>query len=174
MGTKELCELSTTMRFVIASPAQPAFIGVCIYKECTVPILNSLADSISQLIGVPVLFYDAELQQSIRDQQRPGFIGACVVLGLLLLICLVGVLTEYTTLFDRRGGGLIDPEKRKDRELVQSKSKLGLFFLAFSVTRNTRKIMSVAGGGGDGYDKNLEVFAGVRTFSMMYVILGHT
>ena len=28
-------------------------------------------------------------------------------------------------------------------------------------------------GGGPGFDENLEVFAGVRTFSMMYVILGH-
>ena len=28
-------------------------------------------------------------------------------------------------------------------------------------------------GGGPGYDENLDVFAGVRTFSMMYVILGH-
>ena len=28
-------------------------------------------------------------------------------------------------------------------------------------------------GGGDGYDDNLEVFAGIRTFSMMYVIFGH-
>lgn len=28
-------------------------------------------------------------------------------------------------------------------------------------------------GGGEGYDDNLEVFAGVRTFSMMYVIFGH-
>ena len=29
------------------------------------------------------------------------------------------------------------------------------------------------GGGGKGYDQNLEVFAGVRTMSMMYVIFGH-
>ena len=33
--------------------------------------------------------------------------------------------------------------------------------------------MTSVGGGGEGFDPNLEVFAGVRTMSMMYVILGH-
>ncbi len=36
------------------------------------------------------------------------------------------------------------------------------------------KSILATGGGGPAYDVNLEVFSGVRTFSMMWVIFGHT
>lgn len=87
----------------------------------------------------------------------------------------MGIAVEYTSLCDKRGlhGIPEDPAKRSDKELVKSKNTGGLLFLAFSFTRNWRKLMSTSGGGGEGYDKNLEVFAGVRTMSMMYVIFGH-
>ena len=67
MGTKELCDLNPNMRFVMATPKQPAYIGVCIYKECSVDDLNSLRESFSTILPFPVEFYDHELKEEIED-----------------------------------------------------------------------------------------------------------
>ena len=107
----------------------------------------------------------------MRDNTNSGFIAACFILCLLGVFGILGIIVEHSRFLDKPGSSII-PSERKDKEIVSAKSKLGLFFLAFSFTRNIKKIMSI-GGGGPGYDANLEVFAAVRAFSMMYIILGH-
>lgn len=44
MGTKELCDLLPDLRYVMATPGQPTYIGVCIYKECSIDTLNALKE----------------------------------------------------------------------------------------------------------------------------------
>ena len=56
--------------------------------------------------------------------------------------------------------------------MLKSKHKCGLFFLSFSFPLNFHKLVSTDSGG-DAYDTNLDIFAGVRTLSMMYIILSH-
>ena len=115
----------------------------------------------------------------MQDRQHTGFSLVTHLLYLLIAICLIGVAVEYSKCLDKPADQLelarvpIRPKKRTDKDLLKSKTKWGLFFLSFSFTRNIRKLTTV-GTGGEGFDLNLEVFAGVRTMSMMYVILGHT
>ena len=54
--------------------------------------------------------------------------------------------------------------------LVDSKTKLGLFFLSFSFSRNLSKILYSKQEG----DPNLRILNGVRVFSMLWVMLGNS
>ena len=55
MGTKEICEISPGLRYLMASPQQPTFIGVCIYEECSVDTLNTMTEFIpAGLLPFPV------------------------------------------------------------------------------------------------------------------------
>jgi peptidoglycan/LPS O-acetylase OafA/YrhL len=77
----------------------------------------------------------------------------------------LGVIAEYTVLFNKEGDAEVDetnPEKHK--------SKLGLIFLSFSITRNVRKLFWTRKPAKDDY---LTVFNGVRVLSICYVMLGH-
>ncbi len=87
---------------------------------------------------------------------------------------IIGIGIEYSHFLDKPRLDVIPAavDRRSDKELLRSKSKLGLLFLSFSFTRNFSKLMSTEGG--RGLDSNLDVFAGVRTLSMMYVVFGHT
>ncbi len=116
----------------------------------------------------------------MQDAQSTGFTLVTHLLYLLVAIGAIGISVEYTKCLDRPADHLmheglpLEMKDRSDKQLLRSKTKTGLFFLSFSFTRNIRKLTSVGkGGGGDGFDPKLEVFAGVRTMSMMYVILAH-
>lgn len=61
-------------------------------------------------------------------------------------------------------------DSAKDKTLIKSKSKLGLFFLSFSFSRNLRKTFWSP----QAEDDNLSILNGVRVVSMAYIIFGHT
>ena len=115
----------------------------------------------------------------MQDRQHTGFSLVTHLLYLLFVICFIGIAVEYSKCLDKPAHLLElarvpeEAKKRTDKDLLKSKTKWGLFFLSFSFTRNIRKLTTV-GSGGEGFDSNLEAFAGVRAMSMMYVILGHT
>ena len=106
-----------------------------------------------------------------------------VVFAILLIIALLGLIgcfVEYTPLFNKAGAEQpeVDPdvkdpyliERYLDRMLVDSKTKLGLFFLSFSFSRNLSKILYSKQEG----DANLRVLNGIRVFSMLWVMLGNS
>ena len=133
--------------------AGPANIGLCLYPGCKPIDLYPLAPVIEAVVKTPVFFYDESWSDTMREETKDGFIGTLFVLGFLILLVILGIITEYTTFMDTQGQ-TVEPSQRNDKSLVKSKNKLGLFFLSFSLTRNNRQIMSTGGSGG-GYDTNL-------------------
>ena len=75
----------------------------------------------------------------------------------------MGVLTEYTSLFNKPH--LSEPSA----DPVKDKTVLGKFFVSFSPARNMWKLFYSPFNPGD----PLKVLNGVRVLSMLYVILGH-
>lgn len=74
----------------------------------------------------------------------------------------IGIITEYTSLFNKQDvieGGHVEKHK----------TKLGLFFLSFSFTRNIRKIFW---GKSAINDNHLLIFNGIRVLSLIYLIFG--
>jgi len=62
-----------------------------------------------------------------------------------------------------------DEDGKRDRELLKSKNKIGKAFLAFSFSRNLRKMFWTP----QKDDDYLTVFNGIRVISMFYIIFGH-
>lgn len=194
LGVKEFCQLVPGMKFMIAEVPIPMIpnmvspIGFCIYGNCTAKYLTSVEHVVAPIIAnltnnsmianLNLAFKDEGDTEVMQEERATGFALVKHLIYLLLIICIIGIAVEYTKCMDRPGRQLAGrnvPARivdRSDKQLLASKTKAGLFFLSFSLTRNIRKMTSV-GGGGEGFDPNLEVFAGVRAMSMMYVILGH-
>ena len=104
----------------------------------------------------------------VAEDAEPLTSGAKFMVGLLSVIGvlgLIGMLVEHTTLCDRSRAR---PEEEK---VEKNKTKVGLFFLAFSFVGNLRRLFSISNGGAD---PELSVLNGVRFFSMCYVINGHS
>ena len=198
LGSKEMCALTPNVTFKVISATIPqynlaTYQGLCIYEECRASFLNDLkpyiqpfignSSSIAYLLANGVLVHDEQDLQDMRDRQYTGFTLVTHLLYLLLAVGFIGIAVEFSKCLDKPGDQLNrigvppEPNHRKDKDIIKSKTKWGLFFLSFSFTRNMRKLTTVSGGGGggggEGFDSNLEVFAGVRAMSMMYVILGH-
>ena len=70
-------------------------------------------------------------------------VGFCIF-GFLLLLCFVGLVTEYSWLFGGTGVYGKDKtemnDKERDAALLKEKTKLGKLFICWSPGRNLRKI----------------------------------
>ena len=99
-------------------------------------------------------------------------IALYVFFSIFAVLFIIGVIVEYTALFGQPdyNGMKEDDDSRRDKELIKSKDRLGLFFLSFSPSRNLRKMFYAP----QRKDDYLTVFNGIRVISMYYVILGHT
>lgn len=120
--------------------------------------------SISKMIppfeinGIPI-----QLQAKITfPDLEPQAVGASNWIGFfffggLILLGFIGILVEYSNIF-----GVVDysdiPESKQDKALLESKSSLGKFFLAFSYSRNMRKMFWTS----QRDDDYLTVFNGLR------------
>ena len=112
--------------------------------------------------------YQISYFDPVKADAEPLTSGAKFMIGVLSvigLLGLIGMLVEHTTLCDHSRAS---PEEAK---VEMNKTKVGLFFLAFSFVGNLRRLFSISSGGAD---PELSVLNGVRFFSMCYVIAGHS
>ena len=95
-----------------------------------------------------------------------------IFFGSLVLLCFLGMVVEYSSIFGYPNYEGIEEEddSKRDKILVQSKSAPGRALLAFSFSRNLRKMFWTP----QRDDDYLSVFNGIRVISMAYIIFGHT
>lgn len=115
------------------------------------------------LIGVPGAEVSPHFPKNEETKVSTGHSIGFIAFGVLILIVLLGVATEYTSLFDKLNA-------KENNKVEENKTKLGLLFLSFSFTRNIRKIFW---GPPTKEGDYLVIFNGVRILSILYVILGH-
>ena len=83
--------------------------------------------------------------------------------AVILWLTTIGVLIEYSTLFD------ID-KPSKNLSLEKRKTSTGLFFLAFSITRNMRIVFSDPSAA---KGRSLKILEGMKVLSFMWIMLCH-
>ena len=125
--------------------------------------MQIVADSLSQMLGGAGAQGLVEFTKEASVPITTGNVLGFIFFSLLLLVVLLGVATEYTSLFNK-------PEAKDDGKVEENKNKLGLVFLSFSFTRNIRKIFWGPPAKEGDY---LVIFNGVRVLSLLYVIFGH-
>ena len=133
-----------------------------------------IEDAITELAkskGLP-LKGKVSLPHAKPYEATTGNIIGFIFFGGLFLVCITGIIVEYTNLFGTPNYQGIEEgdEGKKDKELVRSKSLPGRALLAFSFSRNLRKMFWAPQGKND----YLSVLNGIRVLSMAYIILGHT
>ena len=140
------------------------YIGAWLPSECkNDSMLSILTDSIKKVIGIPGATVSLEFPNETTEEVTTGNILGFIFFSLLIVIALVGIATEYTSLFNKQNA-------REDDKVENSKTTLGLFFLSFSFTRNVGKIFWGPPAKEGDY---LVIFNGVRVLSLLYVVFGH-
>ena len=91
-----------------------------------------------------------------------GNVVGFIFFGLLVLLSILGIITEYSSLFDKSNA--------EDQKIENRKTKLGLVVLSFSFSRNITKIFWGPKAKPDDF---LTVFNGLRVISLLVVMLGH-
>ena len=140
------------------------YIGVWLpveWKEDT--FTSVITDSIQKIVGIPGSTVTMEYTRETSAKVTTGNIIGFIFFALFLIVTFIGILTEYTTLFNKSNA--IDNAK-----IEANKTPLGLVFLSFSFTRNVAKIFWGTPAKEDDY---LVIFNGVRVLSLLYVIFGH-
>jgi peptidoglycan/LPS O-acetylase OafA/YrhL len=146
-----------------------ARIGLWSPKHCNTPenyssitdMLKTFAESTAKLemnvfIEKPVETSDIKLSA--------GAISMICLISLVLLLWILGIVVEYTSLGDKRNYENDLPAKIEDR-----KTKVALFLYSFNPIFNLNKLVTVKEGG----DQRLAVLNGVRVLSIWWVIVGH-
>ena len=161
-----MCDLTPNMTYKVMSTFEPTYkmnmyLGLCIYDSCRARFLNSMEAILLPIIAnftaignIPTLtVHDTEDVEKMQERQQTGFSLVTHLLYLLLAIGFIGIAVEYSKCLDKPGDQLNrlavpeEPKQRKDKEILKSKTKWGLFFLSFSFTRNMRKLTTVGSGG---------------------------
>ncbi|CAI2360959.1 unnamed protein product [Moneuplotes crassus] len=176
MGDFDACNMNPSTEYaLIYIPEQPFFLGTCVPASCDRQDLQILADGMSSLIhqiGMPPsVVGDVHIPSkdpiTVSGWQIVGFI----VFGFIAILLILGLLVEYTPLMGQvplTNESL--SETKKDKMLVASKSLLGRSLLAFSPSRNLKKMFYTPQRG----DDYLTVLNGIRVISLYFVVLGHT
>jgi len=137
VGDPDACELSPGFEYgIIGVQATPPLnIGIYVPDLCTAEDFKFIADSAEQfaaqmgLVGEGfVSFPNRELYSaSTRD------IIFFTFFSILALVFIGGIFVEYTPLFGKPDYIGIDEHEdaKRDKQLVKSKNKLGLFLLSF-------------------------------------------
>ena len=115
--------------------------------------------------GEGVVYIESDHSTTYSIGYILGFIG----FSLLAITIIFGLITEFTPLFGKIQNEGVTDDSKKDKALVASKSKLGLFFLAFSPSRNLKKLFNSP----QNKDDYLSVLNGLRVISMYHIVLAH-
>lgn len=118
-------------------------------------------------------FITASVAKDLDPKIGFGEVAAGIVFSSLALFAVLGVVGEYSGAFGNGKPALHLSEdlstKEHDESVVNSKSKLGLFFLSFSPARNLRKIFWSPHNDKD----DLTILNGIRVLAMFWVMIGH-
>ncbi|CAI2360759.1 unnamed protein product [Moneuplotes crassus] len=176
MGDPDACTLNPGTQYAfLMILGKPIYMGVCVPDVCGSSDLQILADGVTVLARQLQLFEHARGGVFIPSKDPPvvsgwhvvGFIG----FGLIGIFLILGLLVEYTEFM-----GQIPPadeplsDALQDKLLVKSKSLLGKIFLAFSPSRNLKKMFYTP----QKKDDYLSALNGFRLLSLYFVVLGHT
>lgn len=107
-----------------------------------------------------VVTFPQDFQVETGSWRMLGF----VFFGLFGLLLIFGVIVECTSLFNNEFGQELDSDPAKN------KSTIGKVFISFSPARNYRKAFSTNYNPKD----NLRILNGIRFFSFLLVIFGHS
>ena len=185
LGSYDACNQMTSTRYMLMKVyalGQSFNIGFCGPVVCEEDSLNALSSQIAPFLslalnmlyntsGIAVYpaFQDPALQHPDMDG---GAVVVLIVVCILIAFCLVGTGYEiYEKVFPKsRLEDALAYKPLPDEINATPESKLTLFFKSFSIITNSEKIFSVK----PGIDQNLDIFNGVRFFSMSWVVVGHT
>lgn len=183
LGLYQQCSAEETSRYLLIRlkiGSLAGFLGFCgpsfceeSYYNRNLPIIDALfsrffSSIYNTSLTVGSVFQDPQLQHPKLD----GFaIFVLFLVFFLLFLCFCGTLCEVYARFLSR-----NLEKTAAYELLPSQipqkpeNKLQEFLQCFSLLSNCEKILSTR----ESADQRLDIFNGVRFFSMCWVILGHT
>ena len=176
MGDYEACIRMDGYVYQVVNVVSPGGVqlglGTCLPDACDLYVELPPAQ-IKQLLKEKLGIQDADGYQityfdPVEADKEPLSGGAKFMVGVLSVIGvlgLVGMTVEHTTLCNHAHA---NPDEAK---VEKNKTKVGLFFLAFSFLGNLKRLFSINNGGND---PELSVLNGVRFFSMCYVINGHS
>lgn len=115
------------------------------------------------MINQPQVTVSVEIPSSSDTKDiSAGNVVGFIFFGLLVLLSILGIITEYSILFDKPNA--------EDQKVENRKTKLGLVVLSFSFSRNITKIFWGPKAKPDDF---LTVFNGLRVISLLVVMLGH-
>ncbi|CAI2359891.1 unnamed protein product [Moneuplotes crassus] len=174
-GDPDACELNPLTDYALLhAKGVPIFVGLCLPAVCQGEDLQMVSDVVTGL-AVDAGMDDLEFIVTFPNKEvapiTAGHIISFIGFSMICVCFVIGMFVEYTNLFGAiPNEGEDTSDSLKDKNLVNSKSTLGLFFLSFSPSRNFKK-MFYAPQKDDDY---LSVLNGIRVISTYFVVLGHT
>ena len=165
LGDYDSCEKNDNLHhavFQIKGGFFAAYIGLWVPVEWKEKDLQIVADALKNLINEPSTNVYVQIPSSTDKEVSVGNAIGFAFFSFIVVLSAIGIITEYTNLFDKPNAINPSVEKRK--------SKLGLVFLSFSFTRNISKIFW---GPKQKPDDYLTVFNGLRVISLLVVMFGH-
>jgi len=175
IGDIDACTINPKTEYAIVTlKLIPIYFGICVPSSCQADDLKILEDGVSSLAAKMGMKAEGLVYFPNRQSFNPSTVDILLYIffSILAIFFIIGILVEYSSLFGKPNYDNIGKEddSKRDKELIKSKNKLGLFFLSFSVGRNLRKMFYTP----QRKDDNLTVFNGIRVLSMYFVVLGHT
>ena len=191
LGDIEGCGKNPDTRYVLLAAQIQGFtafrvnLGFCGSKECSIQDYHGYADFVKPFLlrsfnitnDAAVDFSFSFPQDLYTREYNSGFIVMVTITCVIVLICLIGTLLEYFYSKQQINNEkilkktAIDEPLLGEGEKIKQRSAIARFFLCFSYITNINKLMSSQSNPANA---RLEVLNGLRFFSMMWVIYGHT
>ncbi|CAI2360775.1 unnamed protein product [Moneuplotes crassus] len=169
LGDYDSCGRIPGFKYGLLTVVQGGFfkmhLGLCLPQKCRENDFQVLVDGIIKasdgFFDEGSVTFPAEFSVNTSGWRLVGIIFFSLF-GLLLLF---GLIVQLTPLFKKQ-----NLEENQNKDPAQEKSMLGKVFISFSPARNLKKSFTSTYNPKD----NLRVLNGVRFFSFLYVVLGHT
>ena len=141
------------------------YLGVCIPDTCTSLETAMAEQAMTELVADSGLSVEISFEGSEGVTPKGPIIASCIFLALFIGILAFAIVVQYTYILNHTKYG-----NRKDNP-VETKNRLGKFFLSFSVIRNIEKIFYTPKPKPNDY---LTILNGIRFLSICWVVLGHS